>query len=386
MKCIFWFALAAAVLLTAPCAHPSTFFVNPEGTGDFVSIQDAIDGTVNGDTVLLADGTFTGDGNRDLDFGGRAITLRSLNGNTTICILDSQGSPGSPHRGFYFHSGEDSLSVVEGITVTGGYSEMGGGFYCVASSPKIIGCRIRDNVAVSKGGGVCYDSLASSTAVISGCRIVGNHSDGDGGGVSAENSNPKIVGSRILANTATWYGAGFYGSGGSEFFLDCVVAGNRAFNGGGIYVTESTPFIQNCTISGNWADNQGGGIACRASSTVKFEKCIVWGNCANAGFQAYLRNSTIIFSCCAVQQGGVQGIGEVGEINGSVSKDPIFCLPYGCADAPTEDGDYAVSANSPCLPLDSPCEEQIGILKLGCGPDTRVEPASWGSIKSLFRY
>lgn len=52
---------------------PATYLVTAGGTGDFPTIQAAIDASVAGDTILLADGTFTGDGNWDLDFGGRSI-------------------------------------------------------------------------------------------------------------------------------------------------------------------------------------------------------------------------------------------------------------------------------------------------------------------------
>jgi hypothetical protein len=34
--------------------------------------------------VIVADGTCTGTGNRDIDFGGKAITVRSQNGPRTI--------------------------------------------------------------------------------------------------------------------------------------------------------------------------------------------------------------------------------------------------------------------------------------------------------------
>ena len=55
--------------------------------GDFATIQDAIDAAVDGDEIIVADGTYTGPGNHDLDFGGGAIVLRSANG-PEACILD----------------------------------------------------------------------------------------------------------------------------------------------------------------------------------------------------------------------------------------------------------------------------------------------------------
>jgi len=56
---------------------------------DFPTIQAAIDAAVNGDEVLVADGVYTGPGNRDLNFGGRLIIVRSENG-AADCVIDCE--------------------------------------------------------------------------------------------------------------------------------------------------------------------------------------------------------------------------------------------------------------------------------------------------------
>ncbi len=55
--------------------------------GDQPTIQAGIDAAMDGDIVLVADGTWTGVGNRDIDFLGKAITVRSENGPDS-CIID----------------------------------------------------------------------------------------------------------------------------------------------------------------------------------------------------------------------------------------------------------------------------------------------------------
>ena len=55
-------------------------YVDDDGPADFNSIQAAINDSNDGDTVIVADGTYTGPGNRDIDFLGKAITVRSENG------------------------------------------------------------------------------------------------------------------------------------------------------------------------------------------------------------------------------------------------------------------------------------------------------------------
>jgi hypothetical protein len=93
---------------------------------DQPTIQDGVDAALPGDTVLVADGIYTGDGNRDIVFGGKGIVLKSENG-PEVTIIDCEGSESTPHRGFYFRSGEDSTAVVDGFTIQGGYirSEFG---------------------------------------------------------------------------------------------------------------------------------------------------------------------------------------------------------------------------------------------------------------------
>ena len=70
----------------------------------FSTIQLAIVNASSGDTIVVADGTYTGSGNKDIDFYGKSLYLKSQNGyeHTTI---DCEGDG----RGFIFTLFEDSL-------------------------------------------------------------------------------------------------------------------------------------------------------------------------------------------------------------------------------------------------------------------------------------
>jgi len=110
----------ALTLLVVPLLVPTnglarTWHVTPGGTGEAPTIQAGIDSAAAADTVLLSDDVFTGDGNRDIDFKGKAITVRSESGDPTLCIIDCEGTSGDHHWGFKFTTDEGSTSVLEGV-------------------------------------------------------------------------------------------------------------------------------------------------------------------------------------------------------------------------------------------------------------------------------
>jgi probable HAF family extracellular repeat protein len=326
----------------------------------FATIQKGIDDACDGDRVIVADGVYTGQGNRDLDFLGKAITVRSANGQGD-CIIDCNGTEIEPHRGFYFHSGEGTYSILEGFTIKNGYAYDGGGVYCNSASPTITNCNFIDCSAENWGGGVqCWNS----SATIEYCSFTGNSAEKWGGGVQCWNSSATIKYCSFTGNSAfeggaittrsNYFGAVYIttihhchiygniasGSGGginsdcfsTPIISNCLITGNYAgtYGGGGISIFQSNPLIINCTIVDNTTGNEGGGIlhwyGYENGSTL--ENCIIRDNDPFLGqitLKHYSPEMTINY--CDIE-GGLAGI-LVSEATlnwgaGNIDVDPCF--------------------------------------------------------------
>lgn len=114
-----FFLLLVLLALPEADSRAATYLVRPDGTGDFPNIQSAIDAARTGDTIELADGVFRGEGNRDIDYRGLAITVRSRSGDPESCTIDCEGTELDTHRGFFFLSGEGPESLLRDLTITG---------------------------------------------------------------------------------------------------------------------------------------------------------------------------------------------------------------------------------------------------------------------------
>jgi hypothetical protein len=295
--------------------------------GQQPTIKAGINAAVNGDTVLVEPGTYF----ENINFRGKRIVLTSryyINNDPSMIVntIINGSTPIYPDTAscVIMSSGEDSTTVLQGFTITGGtgtrwndehgpgniYRE-GGGILIQYSSPVIKNNIIRNNQAINTSGSV----------------------SAGGGGMRIGDSNPKVLNNIIMLNQGI-YGPGVvlnYSGATFKNNIVCLNSGGQAFSGGGAFWILSNSsagprILENNTIMNNSATTGTGGILC-SGSTVTIRNNIIRGNTSPGNTQIF-GGGTVTY--CNVQNGFAG--------TGNISSDPLFA-----------DSNYILQTGSPCV-------------------------------------
>jgi len=360
-------------LCTLHGARAETLYVGPSEV--YTAIQPAIDAALDGDVIIVRDGVYTGDGNRDISFAGKKVSLESENGAGS-CTLDLQGSAEDQHRGFIFTNGETAESVVKGFTITGAYNQnigtrsgIGGAFFCDGgASPTIIDNIIVDNYASSRGAAIaCYNG---SAIIVD--NVIANNGGGRGcSGImgwwdpGVMRDDPIVVTGNLIAKNSAIFGGGSFIWGASAIFTNNTFFANTATgstdpnnmgHGGGVIlnggskVPAPVTIVTNCIFWDNvaeWPDGTGDQISVQSGNDSTISYCDVQGGLADV---------------CINPAGGVAPTWG----DGNIDADPLF------ADAANGDlhlkstggrwdataGDWVKDAQtSPCVDTGDPASD-----------------------------
>jgi len=258
------------------------------------TIQAGIDAAVDGDTVLVADGTYIGTGNVNISFNGKSILVTSENGPEAT-IIDCESSS----RGFVFLSNEDSTSELSGFTITRGQGTVwpgGGGVYAHSASPKITNCIFYDNYAWD-GAGIYCDS---SGLILINCQFLDNDADnvGAGGGIYCKSSSLQI--SSCLFDHNRWNGGAIHCSDNSQLIIDSTeFIGNclSTWASAGLDIRNSSATISHTTFVGN-DGYQGGAIRVQLESSLVLSSCSFFGNRSENGPAILSLSSEVVAADC----------------------------------------------------------------------------------------
>ncbi len=333
---------------------------------NYPTIQAAINAAANGDTVLVAPGTYV----ENINFSGKAITVTS-EGGPEVTLIDGNQADSVVK----FISAEGRSSVLSGFTVLNGRSGFdtpgfgsGGGIWIKNSSPTIAGNIIANNVGC-EGVGI---SASSSSPLIQKNTIINNTQSGctggTGGGVyvrgNSENASAEIIENVISGNVLPYSGdqatgggislngarisirgniiTGNYAGGISIFnssdalIVQNVITRNTAGRGGGIYwavpngtrilIADNT-IVDNDSAQGSGVFTEGYDALTQLHNNIivgrNEQSAVYCGNSADVNRPAFRFNN--VFSPVAAAYGGF--CSDPTGVSGNISSDPLFADP-----------------------------------------------------------
>jgi len=228
--------------------------------------------------------------------------LYCYNSATTIlhCTISSNeaqvnADDGSWGGGIHFRgsSGDDTVGLISGCTITENSALNGGGVYCLDAECLIENCEVSRNIAPLDDDGFSYGGgifCRNSAVTVDGCQVSLNTAS-DGAGVYMREASGSIRDCAISHNEAP-PGSARGGTGGailcnrsSPKIENCAIAGNRACRGGGIHCCSSSPLVSGCVMEsnvavGNALSRSWGGGLFSYMSTPEIQNCVVTGNSA----------------------------------------------------------------------------------------------------------
>ena len=318
-----------ALMLILGCSLQSQIIHVPQ---DHATIQGAIDATVDHDTVLVAPGEYF----ENINFHGRNIVVcsnfaTSNDPSDVISTIINGSTPVHADTGscVLIVSGEDSTTVLQGFTITGGtgtrwedehnlnhwYTE-GGGILIQYSSPTIKDNIISWNVAINASAGI---------------------TSAGGGAIRSGDSNPHIL-NNIISNNKGRYGGGIVMNFSGAQIKNNLIIGNSGgedFGGGGLWLLangDKPLILENNTVVNNSSALGGGGIRLWSCDALVLNN-IFWGNTASYSPQIQGFSGTVNYCCIE------EGFNGEGNIEGN----PEF-VP----------GSFILTDNSPCIDAGNP--------------------------------
>ncbi|MBM3326126.1 MAG: T9SS type A sorting domain-containing protein [Calditrichaeota bacterium] len=340
---------------------------------DIGTIQAAVDDARPNDTIAIANGVWSGQGNTSIRVRTANLTIMSMFGpwDCTISGVNAADSV----RAFNLESGAAAGTRIIGFTIR---LMNCAAIWCVSNNNVLIqDCIFIDciNFARDRTAGLRFES--STGAVINRCMFRGNASGTAGGAVQIiTNSEARIQNCLFEANRTLRFGGGICVTANSQAdIFNCQIVNNTAdVDGGGVAFTQtSRGTVRFCSIVGNTAraeQGMGGGCYVGQSSSVVLINSIFYNNAAPNGrsiYAQYDNNPRPTVSYCLVEGGTAQnaimyftvGQGNIDDNPGFVEgRPPIWGMNF-----------LYLDPQSPCVDRGSDRAEALGVDTMFTNPN-----------------
>jgi len=253
-------------------SHPDYWGANPdmgaletprplmvlEVPGAFASIQAAIDYAIDGDSIVVATGTYY----ENINYLGKDIVVVSESG-PELTIIDGslEDTPT-----VLIVNGESRSAVLDGFTIQGGRGFLK---YGTKSNERY-------------GGGICVRFVSSAVLrnlIITNNSVPNGPEPSAGGGIAVAFESDLLLEDILVHNNTANYGAGFFSYHAFPELNNVTLRNNHAAGaGGGAGFETSTPTINHILVYNNVADEGGGGIFFVKESEAVINQATIYDN------------------------------------------------------------------------------------------------------------
>jgi hypothetical protein len=306
--------------------------------GQNPTIQIAINGSWDGDTILVGPGVYS----ENINYLGRSVIIKSSGGPARTIIEPTLDS--LPIVNMISH---ENAGLI-GFTLRSAFGAPA--IMMDSSSAAITGNIFSDNQNNDLGGAILAN-YAPSLNIVDNTFInniaTGDHYNGSGGAIAAYQSRTVISGNIFENNRAYAHGGALilYESDSSEVHHN-LFYNNRSYGLGGaivVYFADSTKIYHN-TIVSNISDQPalGGGIAVYFSHNTELHNNIITGNTGCGLYSDWSYENSALYNDV---YGNNPDYFNMTAGEGSISEDPLFVSPP---------SSFSLRHNSPCVDAGDP--------------------------------